>query len=110
MKWYWKAAIALGFVGTVSMAAAAFGQSGSTPRTSGSGAPSVQAQDQQEASRVPAGLKRLGNRIVHGELKIKTPNGFATVKIDSGTVTAVDAGAHTLTLKRSDGQSVSVTA
>ena len=27
MKWYWKTAIALAFVGTIAMAAAAFGQS-----------------------------------------------------------------------------------
>ncbi|MGZ4143081.1 MAG: hypothetical protein ACXVQY_11275, partial [Actinomycetota bacterium] len=71
---------------------------------------SAQAPQQQQLRTVPPALRRLGNRVVHGELKIKTQNGYATVLIDSGTVTAVDPSAHTLTLKRPDGQSVSVTA
>jgi hypothetical protein len=103
MRWYWKTAIALGFVGTVSMAAAAFGQSGSS-----SPVPSASAPSQQQ--RAGARLGRLGSRIVHGDLKVQTPNGFANATIDDGTVTAVDHAAHTLTLKRADGQTVSVTA
>lgn len=105
MRWYWKLAIALGFVGTAAMAAAAFGQTGSPSPTS---PPSAQAQEQQ--GRVPPALRRLGNRVVHGELKLRTQDGFATVVIDTGTVTAVDQSAQTLTIKRADGQSVTVTA
>src|SRR5437868_13129518 len=105
MRWYWKATIALAFVGTIAMAAAAFGQSDSSSPT-----PSASAPSQQQGAQKLGRLGRLGNRVVHGDLKIKTPNGFANVKIDTGTVTAVDAGAHTITIKRPDGQTVSVTA
>jgi hypothetical protein len=102
MKWYWKTAIALGFVGTVAMAAAAFGQSGS-----GSPTPTAAATASAQA---PARLGRIGNRIVHGDLLLKTRRGLVNAKIDGGTVTAVDANALTLTIKRADGQSVSFTA
>jgi len=97
MKWYWKTAIALGFVGVVAMGAAAFGQSGSS---SPAPAPSASAQ---------ARPGRLG-RIVHGDLTLNTRRGLVNAKIDGGTVTAVDAKALTLTIKRADGQSVSFTA
>ena len=107
MRWYSKTALALGFVGAVAVGAAAFGQTGSnspTPSSSGS----VEQSHQQGAR--PGRLGRFGKRVVHGELKIKTQNGFATVVIDSGTVSSVDQGAKSLTLKRSDGETVSVTA
>jgi hypothetical protein len=100
MKWYWKTAIALGFVGMVAMGAAAFGQSASSNPTP---AASANAQARQRVGR-------LANRIVHGDLTVKTRNGLATAKIDGGTVTAVDHAALTLTIKRADGQSVSFTA
>jgi len=105
MRWYWKATIALAFVGTIAMAAAAFGQSDSSSPT-----PSASAPSQQQGAQKLGRLGRLGNRVVHGDLKIKTPRGFANVKIDTGTVTAVDANARTITISRPDGQSVSVTA
>ena len=105
MKWYWKATIALAFVGVVGMAAAAFGQSDSAAPT-----PSASAPTQQQGAQKLGRLGRLGNRVVHGDLKIKTPNGFANAKIDTGTVTAVDATARTITNSRSDGQTVTVTA
>ena len=104
MRWYWKATLALAFVGMVAMAAAAFGQTGSSSST-----PAATSSAQQQGKGA-ARLGRLGNRVVHGDLKIKTPNGFANVKVDSGTVTAVDATARTITIKRADGQTVSVTA
>jgi len=105
MRWYWKATIAVAFVGSVAMAAAAFGQSGPSSPT-----PSASAPAQQQGAQKLGRLGRLGSRVVHGDLKIKTPNGFADVKIDSGTVTAVDAGKLTITINRPDGQTVSVTA
>ena len=98
MKWYWKTTIALALVGTIAMAAAAFGQSDS-------GSPTTSAQAQARPR-----LGRLGNRIVHGDLTLNTRKGIVTAKIDGGTVTAVDANARTLTIKRADGQSVSFTA
>ena len=100
MKWYWKTAIALGFVGVVAMGAAAFGQSGSS-----SPAPAASASAQAKPK-----LGRLGNRIVHGDLTLNTRKGIVNAKIDGGTVTAVDAKALTLTIKRADGKSVSFTA
>ena len=101
MKWYWKLAIATGFLGAVGMAAAAFGQTGSSSPT-----PTASAQQQTHGA---GKLGRLGNRIVHGDLKIKTANGFANAKIDAGKVTAVDPSAGTLTITRADGWTVSVT-
>ena len=97
MKWYWKTAIALGFVGVVAMGAAAFGQSGSS-----SPAPAASTSAQARPGRL--------GRIVHGELTLNTRRGLVNAKIDGGTVTAVDAKALTLTIKRADGQSVSFTA
>src|SRR6266568_9360577 len=98
MKWYWKATVALAFVGSIAMAAAAFGQSDSS-----SPSPSTSAPAKQHGAQRLGRLGRLGNRVVHGDLKIKTPQGFANVKIDSGTVTAVDAGTRTITISRPDG-------
>ena len=102
MKWYWKTTIALALVGTIAMAAAAFGQSDS-------GSPTPTATTSAQAQARPR-LGRLGNRIVHGDLTLNTRKGIVTAKIDGGTVTAVDANARTLTIKRPDGQSVSFTA
>jgi hypothetical protein len=100
MKWYWKTAIALGFVGVVAMGAAAFGQSGSSSPTPAASS-SAQARPR---------VGRLGSRIVHGDLTLNTRKGIVSAKVDGGKVTAVDANAHTLTIKRADGQSVSFTA
>ncbi|HJT38004.1 MAG TPA: hypothetical protein VJ818_06225 [Actinomycetota bacterium] len=102
MKWYWKLTIALGFVGAVSMAAAAFAQSDSAAPAP---TPSASAQTQARAR-----LGGLGRRIVHGDLSLNTRQGIVNATIDGGTVTSVDAGAHTLTIKRADGHSVSFTA
>jgi hypothetical protein len=104
MRWYWKATIALAFVGMIAMAAAAFGQPDSSSPT-----PTASTSSQPGAERLGR-FGKLGNRVVHGDLKIKTPNGFANVKIDSGTVTAVNPGARTITIQRADGQTLSVTA
>jgi hypothetical protein len=100
MKWYWKTAIALGFVGVVAMGAAAFGQSGPS-----SPAPAASSSAQAQAN------PRLGfGRIVHADATLNTRKGLAQAKIDGGTVTSVDADTLTLTIKRADGQSVSFTA
>ena len=102
MKWYWKTAIALGFVGVVAMGAAAFGQSDSS-------SPAPAASSTAQAQSRPR-IGKLGNRIVHGDLTLNTRKGLVDAKIDGGKVTAVGANAHTLTIKRADGQSVSFTA
>lgn len=101
MKWYWKLTIAVAFVGAVGIAAAAFAQDGSS-------SPSPSASVQQDA-RANAKLGRLGKRVVHGDLKIQTADGFASVKVDAGKVTAVDPSAGTLSITRADGQTVNVT-
>lgn len=102
MKWYWKTAIALGFVGVIAMGAAAFGQSDAS-----SPAPAVSSSSRAQAR---PRIGKLGNRIVHGDLTLNTRKGIVNAKVDGGKVTAVDANAHTLTIKRADGQSVSFTA
>ena len=102
MKWYWKLTIALGFVGAVAMAAAAFAQS-----DSGGPAPTASATAQAQTR---ARLGGLGMRIVHGDLTLNTRRGIVDARIDGGTVTSVDPGALTLTIKRADGHSVSFTA
>ena len=103
MKWYWKLTIAVAFVATVGLAAAAFAQDGSG---NASPTPTASAQQKARAGR----LGRLGDRVVHGDLKLKTANGFANVKVDAGKVTAVDPSAGTLSIARADGQTVTVTA
>ena len=102
MKWYLKTAIALGFVGVVAMGAAAFGQSGAS-------SPAPAASSTAQAHAKPR-IGKLGNRIVHGDLTLNTRKGLVSAKVDGGKVTTVDATAHTLTIKRADGQSVSFTA
>ena len=102
MKWYWKTAIALGFVGMIAMGAAAFGQSDSS-------SPASAASSTTQAQARPR-IGNLGNRIVHGDLTLNTRKGIVTAKVDGGKVTAVDANARTLTIKRADGQTVSFTA
>jgi len=105
MKWGTKIAVAAGFVGAVAFAATAFGQSGSSNSTdSGQNDATVAAHGRDHK------LGRFGRRLVHGEFKIKTDKGFATVIVDTGTVTSVDPAAKKLTLKRADGVSVTVTA
>lgn len=102
MKWYGKTAIALGFVGVVAMGAAAFGQSDTS-------SPAPAASSTAQAQARPR-IGKLGNRIVHGDLTLNTRKGLVNARVDGGKVTAVDASAHTLTIKRADGQSVSFTA
>ena len=101
MKWYWKTAIALGFVGVVAMGAAAYGESGPS-------SPAPAAATSAQAQTNPR-LGRFG-RIVHADATLNTRKGLVQAKIDGGTVTSVDANARTLTIKRADGQSVSFTA
>lgn len=135
MRHGWKLTGALGFVGAVAVAAAAFGQVGT-----GSGALLAQDDDgttrderrariaecrerfenaetdeERQAIREECGAKRrhhrrhaLGKRMVHGEVKVQTDDGFALIITDAGTVTAVDG--NTLTLERADGETVTVTA
>ena len=110
-----KVALAGTFVGVVSMAAAAFGQTGS-----GSGSGTDESSERPRERRAAAAQRRDGDRcgspgrragrLVHSETKIKVQQGFAVVTIDQGEITAIDHGAKKITIKRLDGQSVSRTA
>jgi hypothetical protein len=102
-----KLAIAASFVGVVVTAAAAFGQTG-TPAPKAPSSSSKTARTHDGCGGAYAG--RRGARIVHSDAKVKTQNGFANVTLDQGTVTAVDTNAHTITIKRADGESVTATA
>jgi Cu/Ag efflux protein CusF len=117
MKTY-RIATALGIAAAAVTAAAAFGSPGGASNAGNGNANSgalVKAARGQGAQAGRAGrggrFGRLGRGIVTGEFKVARPDGtFATVRVNQGTVTAVDAAAKTLTLKRKDGQSVTVTA
>lgn len=53
---------------------------------------------------------RPGSRVVHGELKVQRGDGFALRVLDAGTVTAVAPSSKTLTIKRADDDTITVTA
>jgi hypothetical protein len=50
---------------------------------------------------------KAAGRVVHGDLIVKTKNGFENVTVDRGTVKSVSAGS--LTLERPDAKQVTVT-
>jgi hypothetical protein len=115
-----KTALAAGFVLAVGIAATAFGQGGgSTPAPAGGTAPagssspsaSVPRAQRQAAACGRAVQRPRARRVVHADLKIQLPRGgFATATGDRGTITAVDASGKSLTIKRADDQTVTVTA
>jgi hypothetical protein len=114
-----KLTLAAGFVGAVTLAAAAFGQaggtgaSGSTPSAGsapGQGRRAAATQQRQDRRCGRAG-PRAARRVVHGELKVATRAGsFAGITIDSGEITSIDHAADKLTIKRADGNSLTATA
>ncbi len=95
MKTPYKTAVAAAFVAVVVLAAAAFGQTGSTP-SPGAG------------PKKDGGGRHPGKRVVHSESKVQTADGFALLIVDNGEVTGVSG--ETVTIKRADGESVSATA
>src|SRR5262245_4993708 len=106
-----KLTLAAGFVGVVAMAAAAFGQTGADPSSD----ESTQRKDRLAAAHDGdrCGQERLGRRLgrlVHSEAKIKLPEGYAIVTVDTGKVTAIDHSDKTITIKRDDGETVKATA
>lgn len=112
-----RLALAAGFVGAVATAATAFGQVGEGEDQTGGGPPrrprsegSERGREARRCGRVGRGTAGRGGRVVHGELKVRAEEGFALVVIDVGSVTAVDHARKTLTVRRSDGQSVTATA
>src|SRR5258708_25164737 len=108
-----KTAVAAGFVLAVGIAATAFGQGGgSTPAPSSSSAPPASAPRAQRQGVACGRMQRpRAGRVVHADLKVQARRGgFATVTGDRGTITAVDAPAKSLTIKRADDQTVTVTA
>jgi len=100
-------------------AAAAFGQGGATsspdptaaPKHAHAGAKAHDGAKAHEGCGHPGARRHhRGDRVVHGETKIQVDGGFATMTVDRGVVTAVDATAKTVSIKRADGETVSVTA
>ena len=112
MKYGMRMGLALGFLGVIAMTAVAFGKDGPVPSgvatTPAKGAHALDHRANRHGDR--KAFHGLGGfkHIVTGEFKVKTPTGFATARIDTGTVTSV-AG-RTLTFKRLDDQTVTVTA
>jgi len=108
-----KLTLASSFVGVVAMAAAAFGQAGP-----GSGSeedkapkgdrPAAAAKGGDGCRREHAG--RRAGRLVHSESKVQLREGFGVITVDTGKVTAVDHSAKKITIKRSDGETVTATA
>jgi len=104
-----KVTLAASFVGVVAMAAAAFGQS-STPTPSTSASPRAERRADRGGECGPKHVTRRGARVVHGDMKVRVPDGFALVTVDNGKVTAVDHDAKKITVERADGESVTATA
>ena len=111
-----KLTLAVGFVGAVAIAAAAFGQAGSDdPAPSATAAPRAPRRAAADPGHRRDGCgpvrARATRRVVHGDLKIATRAGsFANVTVDTGEITAIDHAAKTITIKRADGQTVTATA
>jgi hypothetical protein len=114
-----RVAVAIAFAAVAVTAAAAFGGSGSDGTDS-----HTTSVDDQTGHKQRDGMARrhkgarhecgahVGEkamRFVHGELKLQRDEGFVTRMIDQGEVTAVNADAKTITIRRADGQSVSAT-
>lgn len=109
-----KITLAASFVGVVLTAAAAFGQAGAPDSGDEQSSPrerrrAAAEQRDPDACGPIRPRPRLG-RLVHSESKVQTREGFATIILDHGEVTAVDHGDKTLTIKRADGESVRGTA
>jgi hypothetical protein len=105
----------------VAMAAAAFGQTGSPSSEPAPRAGGTPTQEQREARRAERAERRderrcdrpggrRARRLVHSDAKVKAPEGFATVTVDQGEITSIDHAAKKLTVKRLDGESVTVAA
>ncbi|MCA1830322.1 MAG: DUF5666 domain-containing protein, partial [Actinobacteria bacterium] len=112
MKYWMKIALAFAFVAATGTAAVAFTSSGGGTSGTGSDGSSLVAQEQTPKPdarghhRFGRFGRGLGKRVVTGEFKVQTADGFATVRVNTGTITAV--GNDSITLKRADGQSVTV--
>lgn len=103
-----KLALAAGFFGAVALASTAFGQTGQSGEQGDGG----QRRARPAACGKPgrgheAGLR---GRLVHSDTKVQVKDGFAVLTADRGVITAVDAAAKTLTVKRADDETVTVTA
>lgn len=107
MRGTMRMALALALLSVAVTAAAAFGQSGGGGRSGGEGRGERPFHREKHGGRFGPHLL---HRAVHAELKVQTDEGFATVILDQGTVTEVDAASRTLSLKRADDERVTVTA
>ena len=108
-----KLTLASSFVGVVAMAAAAFGQAGPGGGSEEDKAPKgdrpAAAAKGKDGCRPDQGGRRAG-RLVHSESKVQLREGFGQITVDTGKVTAVDHSAKKITIKRSDGETVTATA
>jgi Cu/Ag efflux protein CusF len=101
-----KLVAAAGFFGAVALAGAAFGQAGGDQ-----GEQKARGAERARANACgPHGKAHLGGRLVHSDAKVQVPDGFATITVDRGEITAVDPSAKTVTIKRADGETVTGTA
>lgn len=100
MRYTARLAIALGSLGAVAFAGTAVAQSDRPTED--------KAADPTRPAHKRAQGGGFGKRVVTGEFKVKTRDGFATVRVDHGTVKSVEG--NTLALERADGQTVTVTA
>ncbi len=107
-----KLTLASSFVGVVAMAAAAFGQAGpggSEEEKAPKGDRPAASAKGKDGCRPDQGGRRAG-RLVHSESKVQLREGFGQITVDTGKVTAVDHSAKKITIKRSDGETVTATA
>jgi uncharacterized protein YqfB (UPF0267 family) len=112
-----RIAIAVAFAAVAVSAAAAFGGSGSDSTDNHSTSVDRLASHKDHDARdrrhkrarheCGAHFGERGIRFVHGELKFQRDDGFVTRTMDQGKVTAVNADAKTITIRRADGHSVS---
>jgi hypothetical protein len=99
MRYSWRIALALGFVGAVAVAGVSFGQDGPDDGPS---------EHLRRASGLHHGGPMFGlGRLVTGGWTVETEDGFLTRMVDKGEVSAVDG--NVLTIERADGETVSVT-
>lgn len=103
MRYATRVTLALGFVGAVAVAGVAFGQDGPDGRDGG--------VHEMGALGIFPGPHHRGPMLfgtVYGERKVATDDGFATHRVDSGEITAVDGS--TVTITRADDEVVTVAA
>jgi hypothetical protein len=103
-----KLVLAGGFALAVGVTVTAFAQGGGGSTATPAASPNANRPARAGCGRAQTG--RRAGRLVHGTLEVQLRQGFGNVTLDRGTITSVDESAHTLTIERADGQSVTATA